>query len=138
MTTPGIVLAIVGLHLNRLLARSISVASRAIAPRCVPERPLDQRRVDLVRQLALRQFGERPGKGGLGRNLRASLQPRMRRSDLLTARRSIRALVVGTRRTALATKARARARRSSGGRPGPLGGSGAKASRPITSSVVMR
>ena len=39
---------------------------------------------------------------------------------------------------ALATKARARARRSSGGRPGPLGGSGTKASRPITSSVVTR
>ena len=63
-------------------------------------------------------------------------QPRMRRRDLSTSRRSIRALVVGTPRTALATKARARARRSSGGRPGPLGGSGTKASRPITSSVV--
>ena len=63
-------------------------------------------------------------------------QPRMRRRDLSTSRRSIRALVVGMPRTALATKARARARRSSGGRPGPLGGSGTKASRPITSSVV--
>ena len=65
-------------------------------------------------------------------------QPRMRRRDLSTSRRSIRALVVGTPRTALATKARARARRSSGGRPGPLGGSGTNASRPITSSVVTR
>ena len=35
-------------------------------------------------------------------------QPRMRRRDLSTSRRSIRALVVGTPRTALATKARAR------------------------------
>src|SRR5271166_4601832 len=40
--------------------------------------------------------------------------------------------------TALATKALARARRSSGGRPGPRGGSGTKASRPITSRVVTR
>src|SRR5208337_3117033 len=37
---------------------------------------------------------------------------------------------------ALATKALARARRSPGGRPGPRGGSGTKASRPITSRVV--
>ena len=41
-------------------------------------------------------------------------QPRMQRNDLSTARRSIRALVVGTPSIALV----ARARRSSGGRPG--------------------
>ena len=51
----------------------ISAALRDRPHDASPERPLDQRRVDLVWQLALREFGERPGKGGLGRNLRASL-----------------------------------------------------------------
>jgi hypothetical protein len=59
----------------------------------------------------------------------------MRRRDLSTARRSIRALVVGMLRTALATNARARARRSSAVRqahrpawpPGRLGNEGFEA-----------
>ncbi len=67
-------MAVVGLHLNRLLARfDLGGVARDRPDDASPERPLDQRRVDLVRQLALREFGERPGKRGLGRNLRASL-----------------------------------------------------------------
>jgi hypothetical protein len=46
-------------------------------------------------------------------------QPQTRRSDLSTERRSMTALVVGMPSTALATKARAKPRRSSGGSAGP-------------------
>ena len=67
-------MAVVGLHLNRLLARfDLGGVARDRPDDASPERPLDQRRVDLVWQRALREFGERPGKRGLGRNLRASL-----------------------------------------------------------------
>ena len=116
---------------------SISVASRAIAPMM---RPPSVRSISAAWILSgssprANSANARENVASEGTCERRS-QPRMRRRDLSTSRRSIRALVVGTPRTALATKARARARRSSGGRPGPLGGSGTKASRPITSSVV--
>src|SRR5208283_2889507 len=78
------------------------------------------------------------GGGVVGGTCERRSHPRIRRSDLSTASRSIKAEVVGTPSIALATKALARARRSSGGRPGPRGGSGTKASRPITSRVVTR
>src|SRR5271166_361261 len=118
---------------------SISVASRAIAPMM---RPPSARSIGAAWILSgssprANSANARENVASEGTCERRS-QPRMRRRDLSTSRRSIRALVVGTPRTALATKARARARRSSGGRPGPLGGSGTKASRPITSSVVTR
>ena len=132
-----IVFAVVGLVLDRLLARFDLVASRAIAPMM---RPPSVRSISAAWILSgssprANSANARENVASEGTCERRS-QPRMRRRDLSTSRRSIRALVVGTPRTALATKARARARRSSGGRPGPLGGSGTKASRPITSSVV--
>ena len=65
-----------------------------------PERTLDQRGVDLVWQRAAREFGNaRENVASEGTCERRS-QPRMRRRDLSTSRRSIRALVVGTPRTA--------------------------------------
>src|ERR1700720_1518812 len=48
----------------------------------------------------------------------ARSQPHRRRNVLSTFRRSTNRLVVGTSKTALATKARAKAARSAGGRPG--------------------
>src|SRR5208337_400777 len=116
---------------------SISVASRAIVPMM---RPPSARSISAA--WILSGSSPRANSANAPENVASDgtcerrSQPRMRRNDLSTSRRSIRALVVGMLRTALATKARARARRSSGGRPGPRGGSGTKASRPITSSVV--
>ena len=70
----GIVFAVVGLHLDRLLARfDLGGVARDRPDDASPERTLDQRGVDLVWQRAAREFGERPGKRGFGRNLRASL-----------------------------------------------------------------
>ncbi len=75
-----IVFAVVGLHLDRLLARfppdcdpGVGGVARDRPDDASPERTLDQRGVDLVWQLAARELGERPGKRGFGRNLRASL-----------------------------------------------------------------
>src|SRR5271165_326478 len=73
----GIVFAVVGLHLDRLLARfDLGGVARDRPNDASPERTLDQRGVDLVWQLAARELGERPGKRGFGRNLRASLESR--------------------------------------------------------------
>src|SRR5271165_3439784 len=73
----GIVFAVVGLHLDRLLARfDLGGVARDRPDDASPERTLDQRGVDLVWQRAAREFGERPGKCGFGRNLRASLESR--------------------------------------------------------------
>src|SRR5271165_1533502 len=69
-----VVFAVVGLVLGRLLARfDLGGVARDCSDDASPERTLDQRGVDLVWQLAAREFGERPGKRGFGRNLRASL-----------------------------------------------------------------
>src|SRR5208282_1483772 len=69
-----IVFAVVGLVLDRLLARfDLGGVARDRPDDASPERTLDQRGVDLVWQRAAREFGERPGKRGFGRNLRASL-----------------------------------------------------------------
>src|SRR5208282_4141643 len=69
-----IVFAVVGLVLDRLLARfDLGGVARDRPDDASPERTLDQRGVDLVWQLAARELGERPGKRGFGRNLRASL-----------------------------------------------------------------
>jgi hypothetical protein len=60
--------------LDRLLARfDLGGVARDRPDDASPERTLDQRGVDLVWQRAAREFGERPGKRGFGRNLRASL-----------------------------------------------------------------
>ena len=99
---------------------SISVASRAIAPMM---RPPSARSISA--EWILSGSAPRANSANAWENVASEgtceprSQPRMRRRDLSTSRRSIRALVVGTPRTALVTKARARARRSSGGRPGP-------------------
>ena len=70
----GIVFAVVGLRPDRLLARlDLSGVACDRPDDASSEGTLDQRGVDLVWQLALREFGERPGKRGFGRNLRASL-----------------------------------------------------------------
>src|SRR5271154_3594167 len=70
----GIVFAVVGLVLDRLLARfDLGGVARDRPDDASPEPTLDQRGVDLVWQRAAREFGERPGKRGFGRNLRASL-----------------------------------------------------------------
>ena len=70
----GIVFAVVGRVLDRLLARfDLGGVARDRPDDASPERTLDQRGVDLVWQRAAREFGERPGKRGFGRNLRASL-----------------------------------------------------------------
>lgn len=70
----GIVFAVVGLVVDRLLARfDLGGVARDRPDDASPERTLDQRGVDLVWQRAAREFGERPGKRGFGRNLRASL-----------------------------------------------------------------
>ena len=118
---------------------SISVASRAITPRMRPPsvRSISAACILPGRSPCANSAKARENVASEGTCERRS-QPRMRRSDLSTARRSIKAFVVGTPSIALATKALARARRSSGGRPGPRGGSGTKASRPITSRVVTR
>lgn len=69
-----IVFAVVGLVLDRLLARfDLGGVARDRPDDASPERTLDQRGVDPVWQLAARELGERPGKRGFGRNLRASL-----------------------------------------------------------------
>ena len=126
----GIVFAVVGLHLDRLLARfDLGGVARDRPDDASPERTLDQRGVDLVWQFAARELGERPGNVASEGTCARRSQPRMRRRDLSTSRRSIRALVVGTPRTALATKARARARRSwrPAWPPGRLGNEGFEA-----------
>ncbi len=66
----------------------------------------------------------------------ARVQPHSRRSVLSICRRSISARVVGTSNTAFAKNARASARRSSGGRPGPPGhaGSTTACTRPVPRS----
>ena len=70
----GIVFAVVGRVLDRLLARfDLGGVARDRPDDASPERTLDQRGVDLVWQRAAREFGERPGKRGFGRHLRASL-----------------------------------------------------------------
>jgi hypothetical protein len=70
----GIVFVDVGLDLDRLLARFDLGGVACDRPDdASSEGTLDQRRVDLVWQFAAREFGERPGKRGFGRNLRASL-----------------------------------------------------------------
>src|SRR5271157_570881 len=70
----GFVFAVVGLHLDRLLARfDLGGVARDRPDDASSERTLDQRGVDLVWQRAARELGERPGKRGFGRNLRASL-----------------------------------------------------------------
>ena len=135
----GIVFAVIGLFWTGFSRASISVASPAIAPMM---RPPSARSISAACMLS--GSAPRANSANARENVASEgtceprSQPRMRRRALSTSRRSIRALAAGTPRTALATKARARARRSSGGRPGPLGGSGTKASRPITSSVVTR
>ena len=68
-----IVLAVVRLVLDRLLARfDLRGVARDRPDDASAERALDQRGVDLVRQLALREFGERPGERGFGGDLRAA------------------------------------------------------------------
>src|SRR5208283_4408799 len=134
-----IVLPVVGLFRRGVSRASISVASRAITP---PMRPPSARSISAAGILSGRSpcansAKARENVASEGTCARRS-QPRMRRSDLSTASRSIKAEVVEMPSIALATKALARARRSSGGRPGPHGGSGTKASRPITSRVVTR
>src|SRR5208283_2586085 len=118
---------------------SISVASRAITPTMRPpsERSINAACILSGKSPCANSAKARENVASEGTCARRS-QPRMRRSDLSTSRRSIRALVVGTPSIALATKALARARRSAGGRPGPRGGPATKASRPITSRVVTR
>ena len=75
----GVVFAAVRLVLDRLLARlppcdpGVGGVARDRPDNASAERALDQRGVDLVWQLAAREFGERPGKGGLGGDLRAAL-----------------------------------------------------------------
>jgi hypothetical protein len=65
---------VVGLVLDRLLARfDLGGVARDRPDDASPEGALDQRGVDLVWQRAASEFGERPGKGGFGRDLRASL-----------------------------------------------------------------
>src|SRR4029077_15191493 len=71
----------------------------------------------------------------LGSSPRCS-QPHSRRNGLSTVSRSINIAVVGSPITALATKARANAARSQGGRPGKPGQTRTKASTPATSSAV--
>ena len=67
------VFAVVGLVLDRLLARfDHGGVARDRPDDASPKRTLNQRGVDLVWQLAARELGERPGKRGFGRNLRAS------------------------------------------------------------------
>jgi hypothetical protein len=138
---PGIVFAVVGLVLDRLLARfDLGGVARDRHHDASPERARSIS-VGWILSAHRARIRRTPGKTcnvASEGTCEPRPQPRMRRRDLLTSRRSIRALVVGTPRTALATKARARARRFSGGRPGPLGGSGTKTSRPITSRVVTR
>ena len=135
----GIVFAVVGLVLDRLLARfDLGGVARDRPADASPERTLDQRGVDLVWQRAAREFGERAGKRGFGRNLRASLPAEDAAQGLVDVEALDQGAGGGNAQDRLATKARAMARRSSGGRPGPLGGSGTKASRPITSRVVTR
>ena len=64
----GIVFAVVGRVLDRLLARfDLGGVARDRPDDASPERTLDQRGVDLVWQRAAREFGERPGKRGFGR-----------------------------------------------------------------------
>src|SRR5208337_1655776 len=133
------VLPVVGLFRRRLLARlDLGGVAGDHADDAPAKRAFDQRRVHLVRHSPCANSAKaRENVASEGTCARRS-QPRMRRSDLSTSRRSIRALVVGTPSIALATKALARARRSAGGRPGPRGGPATKASRPITSRVVTR
>ena len=71
------------------------------------ERALDQRRVHLVRQIALRELGKSAKKTWIWRTCR--IRPPGCAEDLSMARRSIRAVVVGIPRIALATNALARA-----------------------------
>ena len=85
----------------------------------------------LARKIALRKLRETVRQRQLLiRICQRRSQPRMRRSDLSTSRRSIRAVVVGRPSTALATKALARARRSprrAAGASGRFGNEGLKA-----------
>ena len=82
----GVVLAAVRLVLDRLLARlDLGGVARDRPDNASAERALDQRGVDLVWQLAAREFGERPGKGGLGGDLRAALPAENATQGLVSA-----------------------------------------------------
>src|SRR5271163_4738653 len=89
---------------------SISVASRAITPTMRPPsvRAISAACILSGRSPRANSAKARENVASEGTCERRS-QPRMRRSDLSTARRSIRALVVGMPSIALATKALARA-----------------------------
>ena len=98
----GIVFAVVGLGLDFASPRaSISVASRAIAPMM---RPPSARSISAA--LILSGSAPRANSANAPENVASEgtceprSQPRMRRRDLSTSRRSIRALVMGTPRTA--------------------------------------
>ena len=70
----GIVFAVVGLHLDWLLARlDLGGVAGDHADDAPSERALDQRRVHLVRQIALRELREGARERGFRRHLRASL-----------------------------------------------------------------
>ena len=133
-----ILLFVVRLRLDRLLARlDLGGVARDHADDAPAERALDQRRVHLVGQIALRKLREGAGKGSFRWHLRASFlteNATQRPVDIEALDQS------GGGRNAqhrLGDESPgARARRSSGGRPAPRGGSGTKASRPITSRVV--
>jgi hypothetical protein len=132
----GIGLLVAHLFLGRLSA-SIAVESRAITPTM---RPPSERSTKAACILSGRSpcanSAKARGNVAFDGICERRFQPRIRRSDLLTSRRSISALVVGTSSIAVATKALASVRRSSGERPGTLGSSGTKASKPIASRVV--
>ena len=106
-------LIVVRLRLDRFLRAPPSRSRRARSRR----RPLSERSISAACILS----GNRPAQTPRRREKVASdgtcdvVPNRESTSDLSTSRRSIRAVVVGTPSTALATKALARARRSSGG-----------------------
>jgi hypothetical protein len=105
---------------------SISLASRAMQP-TMRSPSVRLTRSSCIRpgsSLAANSAKARENVASLGTS-RAPSQPQMRRKLRSIARRSITAAVVGKPSTALATKARASARRSSGLRPRPpRGGDG--------------
>ncbi len=98
------VFAVVGLHLNRLLARfDLGGVARDRPDDASPERPLDQRRVDPCPAARPARIRRTPGKTWPRTELaRVAPSRRMRRRGTCRRRRrSIRALVVGTPRDRL-------------------------------------
>ena len=134
-----IILFVVRLFLDRLLARLDLGGVARDHPEDTPaERALDQRRVHPAGQIALCELSEGAGKRGFRGHLRASLPTEDATQRLVDVEALDQRGGGGNPQHRLGDEGPGEGAAILGGRPAPRDGSGTKASRPITSSVVTR